>query len=187
MDCGTPGSSVLHYLSEFSQIMSVQSVMPGNHFILCHPLLFPPSIFPSIRVFSNESGVSIRWAKYWSFSFSISSSNEYSGLISFKIDWFDLLAVQDSQESSPWSDSWDIFASPLSPSKLNESIQLWREFNSFPTGLFRPIQMLKYLWAHVWESSNIPLRASIREFPGSPAAGTWHFHCYGPGLNPWSG
>ena len=124
MDCSTPGFPVLHQLQSLLKLMSIESVMPGNHFILCHPLLFPPSIFPSIRVFSNESGVSIRWAKYWSFSFSISSSNEYSGLISFKIDWFDLLAVQDSQESSPWSDSWDIFASPLSPSKLNESIQL---------------------------------------------------------------
>ena len=68
--------------------------MLSNHLILCHPLLFLPSIFPSIRVFSNESAFSIRWPKYWSFSFSISSSNEYSGLISFRMDWFDLLAVQ---------------------------------------------------------------------------------------------
>ena len=72
--------------------MSIQSVMPSNHLILCHPLL--PSIFPSIRVFSNESALHIRWPKYWSFSFSISPSNEYSGLISFRTDWLDLLAVQ---------------------------------------------------------------------------------------------
>ena len=76
------------------KLMSIKSVMPSNHLILCRPLLFLPSIFPSIRVFSNESALRIRWPKYWSFSFSISPSNEYSGLISFRIDWFDLLAVQ---------------------------------------------------------------------------------------------
>ena len=74
--------------------MSIASVMPSNHLILWHPLLLLPSIFPSIRVFSNESVILIRWPKYWSFSFSISPSNEYSGLISFRIDWLDLLAVQ---------------------------------------------------------------------------------------------
>src|SRR5574337_729093 len=74
--------------------MSIESVMPSNHLILCHPLLLLPSIFPSIRVFSNESVLHIRWPKYWSFSFSISPSNEYSGLISFRMDWFDLLVVQ---------------------------------------------------------------------------------------------
>ena len=73
--------------------------MPSNHLILCHPLLLPPSIFPSIRVFSNESVLHIRLTKYWSFRFSISPSNEYSGLISFKIDWFDLLAVQGTFKS----------------------------------------------------------------------------------------
>ena len=69
------------------KLMSIESVMPSNHFILCHPLLLPPSIFPSIRVFSNESVLHIRWPKYWSFSFSISPSSEYSGLISFRMDW----------------------------------------------------------------------------------------------------
>ena len=73
--------------------------MPSNHLILCHPLLLLPSIFPSIRVFSSESALRIRWPKYWSFSFSISPSNEYSGLISFRIDWFDLLAVQGTLTS----------------------------------------------------------------------------------------
>ena len=73
--------------------------MPSKHFILCHPLLLPPSIFPSIRVFKNESDLCIRWPKYWCFSFSISPSNEYSGLISFGIDWFDLLAVQGTLKS----------------------------------------------------------------------------------------
>ena len=83
------------------KLMSIESVMPPNHLILCCPLLLLPSIFPSIRVFSNESALRIRWPKYWSFNFRISPSNEYSGLISFRIDCLDLLAVQDSQESSP--------------------------------------------------------------------------------------
>ena len=76
------------------KLMFIESVRPSNHLILCHPLLLPPSIFPRIRVFSNESVLCIRWPKYWSFSFSISPSNEYSLLISFRMDWFDLLAVQ---------------------------------------------------------------------------------------------
>ena len=79
--------------------MSIKSVMPSNHLILCRPLLLLPSIFPSIRVFSNESNLHIRWPKYWSFSFSISPFNEYSGLISFRIDRFDLLAAQGTLKS----------------------------------------------------------------------------------------
>ena len=81
------------------KLMSIKSVIPLNHLILYHPLLLLPSIFPSIRVFSSESVLHIRWPKYWSFSFSISPSNEHSGLISFKIDWFDLLAVQGTLKS----------------------------------------------------------------------------------------
>ena len=81
------------------KLMSIESVMPSNHLILCCPLLLPPSIFPSIRVFSNESVLCIRWPKYWAFSFSISPSNEYSGLISVRIDWLDLLAVQGNFKS----------------------------------------------------------------------------------------
>ena len=81
--------------------MSVKSVMPSNYLILCIPLLFPPSIFPSIRVFSNESVLAIRWPKYWSIGYSISPSNEYSGLISFRMDWLDLLAVQGTLKSLP--------------------------------------------------------------------------------------
>ena len=76
------------------KLKSIELVMPSNHLILCHPLLLPPSVLPSIRVFSNESVLCIRWPKYWNFSFSISPSNEYAGLISFRIDWLDLLAVQ---------------------------------------------------------------------------------------------
>ena len=84
------------------KLMSIESVMSPNHLILCHPLLLLPSIFPNIMVFSNESPLCIRWPKYWSFSFNINPSNEHPGLISFRMDWSDLLAVQgDSQESSP--------------------------------------------------------------------------------------
>ena len=81
------------------KLMSIESVMPSNHLILCHHLLLLPSIFPSIRVFSSESVLCIRWPKYWSFSFSISPSNEHSGLISFRMDWLDLLAVQGTLKS----------------------------------------------------------------------------------------
>ena len=93
VDCSMPGFPVFHHLLEFSQTMSIESVMPSNHLILCHPLLLS-SVLASIRVFSNESALHIRWPKYWSFS--IKPSNEYSGLISFRIDWFDLLAVQET-------------------------------------------------------------------------------------------
>ena len=98
MNCSLSGSSVLHCLLEFAQIMSIESVIISNHVILCHPLLLP-SIFPSIQVFSNETALHIRWPQNWSFSFSISISNEYSGLISFRIEWFDLLAVQGTLKS----------------------------------------------------------------------------------------
>ena len=93
--------SIANYRS-LLKLMSIESVMPSNHLILCHPLLPLPSIFPSVRVFSNESALHIRWPKYWSFSCSISPSSEYSGLISFRIDWLDLLAVQGIlKKSSP--------------------------------------------------------------------------------------
>ena len=102
MDCSMLGFPVLHHLLGLLKLLSIESVMPSNHLILCHPLPLLPSIFPSIRVFSNESALCIGWPKYWSFIFSISPSNEYSGLISFRIYWFDLLAVHGTlQESSP--------------------------------------------------------------------------------------
>ena len=95
MNHSTPGLPITNSWS-LLKLMSIESVMPFNHLFLCCPLLLPPSIFPSIRVFSNESVLHIRWAKYWSFSFNISPSNEYSGLISFRIDWLDLLTVQET-------------------------------------------------------------------------------------------
>ena len=96
MDCSTPGFVVLTISQSLLKFMSIESVMPSNHLILCRPLLLLSSIFPNIRVFSNESALRIRWPKYWSFSFSISPSNEYSGLISFRMDWLYLLAVQET-------------------------------------------------------------------------------------------
>ena len=99
MDCSMSGLPVLHQLPELAQLMSIESVMPSNHLVLCHSLVFLPSIFPSIMIFSNESVLRIRWPKYWSFSFSTSPSHEYSGLISFRIDWIDLLEVQGTLSS----------------------------------------------------------------------------------------
>ena len=100
MDCSTPGSSVLHCIPELLKLMSIESLMLSNHLILCQPLFLLLSIFPSIRVFSSESALHIKWPKYWSVS--ISPSNEYSGLISFRIDWFNLLCCpRHPQVSSP--------------------------------------------------------------------------------------
>jgi len=99
MNRSTPGLPVHHQLPEFTRLISIESVMPSNHLILCRPLLFLPSIFPSIRVFSNESALRIMWPKYWSFSFYISPSNEHPGLISFRMDWLDLLTVQGTLKS----------------------------------------------------------------------------------------
>ena len=99
MDCSFQASLCFTISQSLFQLMSIESVMSSNHLIFCHPLLLP-SIFPSIRVFSNELALHIRWPKYWSFSFSISPSNEYSGLIYFRIDWLDFLAVQGTLKSS---------------------------------------------------------------------------------------
>ena len=99
MNCSTPGLPVHHQLPEFSQLISIESVMTSSHLSLCLPLLLLPPIPPSIRVFSNESTLRMRWPKYWSFSFSISPSNEHPGPISFRMDWLDLLAVQGTLKS----------------------------------------------------------------------------------------
>ena len=99
MNCSTPDFPILIISQSLLKLMCIELVMPSNHLILCCPLLLLPSIFPSIRVFSNESALPIRWPQYWSFIFSISPSNEYSGLISFRIGWFDLLATQGTFKS----------------------------------------------------------------------------------------
>ena len=115
MDCSTPGLPVHHQLPEFTQTHSIESVMPSSHLILCLPLLLPPSVFPSIRVLSNESVLHIRWPEYWSFSFSINPSNEYSGLISFRIDLVGSpCSPRDSQESFPTPQFKSINSSALS-------------------------------------------------------------------------
>ena len=101
MNHSTPGLPVHHQLQILTKLMSIESVMPSDHLILCHPLLLLASIFPSIRVFSNESALRNRWPKYWRFSFNISPSNEHPGLISFRMDYLDLLSVQWTLKSSP--------------------------------------------------------------------------------------
>ena len=99
MDCSTQASLSITNSWSLLKLMFIESVMPSNHLVLCRPLLLLPSIFPSIRVFSTESALRMRWPKYWSFSFSISPSNEHPGLISFRMDWLDLLAVQGTLKS----------------------------------------------------------------------------------------
>ena len=110
------------------KLMYIKSVMPSNHLVLCHPLLLPPSIFPSIRVFCNESVLCIRWPKYWSFSFSISPSNEYSGLISFRMDWLDLPAVQGTLKSQEEPGGRQI------PLPISTCSQQGRKGHFFPQG-----------------------------------------------------
>ena len=123
------------------KLMAIESVMPSHHLILCHPLLLPPSIFPSIRVFSNESVLCIRWPKDWRFSFSISPSNEYSVLVSFSIDWLDLLTVQETLKSLLQHHSskapvlWRVIEMPL---EVNISTPLLPAFVCFVGGRSGP-------------------------------------------------
>ena len=115
------------------KLMSVESVMPSSHLVLCRPLFLLPSVFPSIRVFSNESALNIRWPKYWSFSFGISPSNEYSGLLYFKIDWFDLFVVRGTLQSSPAPQFENISFSALSVlyGKILTSVHYYWKNDSF--------------------------------------------------------
>ena len=115
VDCSTPGFLSFTISWSLLRFMSIELLMLSNHLILCPPLLLSPSVFPSVSVFANELALHIRWPQYWSFSFSICPSSDYSGLISFKIDWFDLLAVQGTlQESSPAPQLESIDSSALS-------------------------------------------------------------------------
>ena len=135
MDCSTPSFSVHHQPRSLLKLMSIELVMPSNHLILCWPLLLLPSIFPSIRVFSNESALRMRWPKYWSFSIDISPSNDYSGLTSFRMNWLDLLAVspRDSQESSlaPQSKNLNSLAHSFLSSPTPTSIHDYWKNHSF--------------------------------------------------------
>ena len=131
------------------RFISIESVMLSNHFI-CHPLLLLPSIFPSIRVFSNESALSIRWPKYWSLSFSISPPNEYSGLISFRTDWFDLPVVQGTLKSSPTPHFKSISSSVLSllhSPTLTSIRNYWRNHSLDSTGLSRQSNVSAFEYA----------------------------------------
>ena len=128
------------------KLMSIELVMPSNHLVLCHPLLLLPSIFLSIRVFSNESAVRIRWPKYWSFSFIISPSNEQSGLISFRIDWFDLLAVQRTLKS-------------LLQHHSSKASVLW--YSAFFIALYRAIKLYKAFYSAFFIALSLQLSSHI--------------------------
>ena len=127
VDCSMPGFTVHHQLLELTQTHVHLSPLPSNHLILCHPLLFLPSIFPSIRVFFNESVLCIRWPKYWSFSFSISPSNEHPGLISFRIDWFDLAGIYsiDYKHSLVWK-----IGRETNKTKQEQNLLMWTFLDS---------------------------------------------------------
>ena len=124
MNHSKPGLPVHHQLPESTQTHVIESVMPSNHLILCHPLLLLPLIPPSIRVFSNESALCMRWPKYWSFSFNISPSNKYSGLISLRMDWLDLLAVQGTLKSLLQHHSSKVSVLQLSLSYIKYAFQI---------------------------------------------------------------
>ena len=138
MNHSTPGLPVHHQLLEFTQThASIESVMPSSHLILCCPLLFPSSIFPSIRVFSNKSALCIRWPKYWSFSFNISPTDEHPGLISFRMDWLDVLAVQGTLKS--------LLQHHSSP-----------QFNSFNSSMLRLLRSQTLTFIHdYWENHSL--------------------------------
>ena len=142
MNCSMPGFPVFTIPQSLLKLMSIELVMLCNHLILCCPLLLP-SIFPSIRVFSNESVLCIRWAKYWSFSFSNSPSNEYSRLISFRINWFDLLAVQGTLQESSLAPVWknQFFGAQLS---------LWSNSHIHTQLLEKPKLQQYGLWLAKW-------------------------------------
>ena len=148
MNRSTPGLPVHHQLLESTQ-MSIESVMPSNHLILCRPLLLLPSIFPSIRVFANESALRIRWSKYWSFSFSISPSNEHPGLISFRIDWLDFLAVPGTLKSLLQYHSLGI-----------TKFIIWEISTQFSAFLTFYLSWLAFLL--IWAQPHFTLRACIK-------------------------
>ena len=161
MDCSMPGFPVHHISQSLLKYMSIESVMPSNHLILFHPLLLLPSILPRIRVFSNESALHIRWPKYWNFSFSISPSNEYSGLISFRMDWLDLLAVQGTLKS-------------LLQHYSSKALILWSS-SFFMVQLSHPFFDITFLWE--WnENWPFPILWQLLSFPNLLAYWVQHFN-----------
>ena len=184
MDCSTPGFPVRHQLPRLAHVQHefepwCHPVMPSNYLILCHPLLLLPSIFPSIRVFSNESVLHIRWPKYWSFSFSISPSNEYSELISFRVNWFDLLVVQGTLKSLlqhhnakasilQCSDFFMVQIShPYMITRKTTALTICTFFGKVMSLLFNMLSMLVIAFLlrskHLWISWLQPLSAVISE------------------------
>ena len=146
MNYSTPGFPVLPHPQSLLKPFSTESVMPSNHLILCCPLLFLPSIFPSIKVFSNELALHLRWSKYWSFSFSISPSTEFSGLISFRIDWLDLLVVPGTLKSLlPHHDLKVSIASSWNISLSSSSVLVQCESNS-RQNLYKQKVFMYKLW-----------------------------------------
>ena len=152
MNHSTPGLPIHHQLPESTQTHVMKLVMPSNHLILCCPLLLLPSIFPSIRVFSTESALLIRWPKYWSFSFNISPSNEHPGLISFRMDWLDLLAVQGTLESLLQHHSSKasilphsaVFIVQLSHPYMSTALQLCKTFKFYLIFQFNLIKNIQF-------------------------------------------
>ena len=167
-----PGFPVHHQPPELAQIMSIESVMPSNHLILCHPLLLPPSIFLSIRVFSNESALHIMWPNYWSFSFSICPSNEYSGLISFRMDWLDLLAVQGtlksllqhySSKASIWLSVFFIvqFSYPYMTTGKNTALTIWTFVSKVMSLLFTMLSRFVIAFVIAKEQASFNFMATV--------------------------
>ena len=186
MDCSTPGLPVHPNSWSLLKLMSIESVMPSIHLILCCPL-FPPSVFPSIRVFSSESLLRIRWPKYWNFSFNISPSSEYSGLISFRIEWFDLLVVQGTlksllqHHSSKASILWHsaFFMVQLSHPYMAISMDLWKTRRQVPgfCGRARMLLLARYqnqVWGGRVYFWNLHKQSSQAHIPSGVSASLGH-------------
>ena len=146
MDCSTPGFLSITNSQSLLKLMFIESVIRSNHLILCCPLLLPPSIFPSIRVFPNESVLHIRWPKYWSFSFSISPFSEYSGLISFRIDWLDLFAGQGSSPTPQFKSINSSVLSFLYSPTLSSIHDYWKNHSFDEMDLYWPLSILWELY-----------------------------------------
>ena len=188
MNCSTPGLPVHHQLPESTQTMSIESRMPSNHLILCCPLLLLPPIPPSIRVFSSESTLHMRWPKYWSFSFSIIPFKEHPGLISFRMDWLDLLAVQgtlksllqhhSSKASILWHSAFFMvqLSHPYMTTGKTIALTRWTFVGKVISLLSN---MLSRLRSFQGVSSNFLAAITIYSDFGAPKNKDWHcFHCF---------